>query len=160
MSLDDFLRAFKPVSDLLIDAYFVVDRERTIIEFNSAFYALLPRAVARGLRGRKCHEVLDLEVCRERCVAETCWREGRHVRLDEIGGISHEMFLKTSQSYELLMQLRLVHQQMLHEEGLEPDNFIDPQTLSELERTTLKEALAVVNDIKGYLREAFHLGSA
>lgn len=84
----------------------------------------------------------------------------RYTRLDEINGVSHEMFLKTSQSYELMMQLRLVHQQMLHEEGLEPDNFIDPQALSELERTTLKEALAVVNDIKGYLREAFHLGSA
>ncbi|MFH1057454.1 MAG: DUF294 nucleotidyltransferase-like domain-containing protein [Pseudomonadota bacterium] len=84
----------------------------------------------------------------------------RLTRLDEKRGLSHELYLKISQSYELMMQLRLVHQQLLHEEGLEPDNFVDPQELSDLERSTLKEAFAVVAEIKAFLREVFQLGSA
>jgi len=84
----------------------------------------------------------------------------RLARLDEQGRLSHELYLKISQSYEFMMQLRLVHQQVLHEEGLEPDNFVDPQQLSELERFTLKEAFAVVAEIKSVLRELFQLGSA
>ncbi len=80
--------------------------------------------------------------------------------LGEGGHISRELYLKASQAYEFQMQLRLVHQQMMHEEGLEPNNFIDPRDLSELERTTLKEAFGVISDIKSYLREAFRLSSA
>ncbi len=76
------------------------------------------------------------------------------------GHLSPDLHLKASQAYEFQMQLRLVHQQMMHEEGLEPDNYINPQRLSELERRTLKEALAVISEIKAYLREAFRLSSA
>ena len=84
----------------------------------------------------------------------------RFQQLGERGHISHDLFLKASQAYEFQMQLRLVHQQVMHEEGLEPDNFVNPKVLSELERNTLKEAFGVISEIKGYLREAFALASA
>ena len=74
------------VSDVIIDGYFVLDRERNILDFNQAFYAMLPRSVSRGLKGKKCYEVLNLEICKERCIAQQCWDQGKHIRLDEISG--------------------------------------------------------------------------
>jgi CBS domain-containing protein len=46
---------------------------------------------------------------------------------------------------------------MQHEEGLEPDNFIDPRDLSDMERRNLKEALGVVGEIKGRLKSEYRL---
>jgi hypothetical protein len=82
----DWLERIRTVAGVVIDSYFVVDAERTILEFNRAFYSMLPRPVARGLRGKKCYEVLELEICKERCIAEQCWKSGQPVRLDEIKG--------------------------------------------------------------------------
>ena len=81
-------------------------------------------------------------------------------RLGEGGFIRRELYEKATQSYEFQMHLRLVHQQRQHDQGLEPDNYIDPADLSELERRTLKEALAITGDLKSFLREEFRLGSA
>ena len=53
---------------------------------NRAFYALLPRSVARGLKGKHCYEVLELNICANECIAQQCWNDNRHVRLDEISG--------------------------------------------------------------------------
>jgi len=86
-ALERFIAQFKStVGDALLDSWFIVDEERNLVEFNRAFFSLLPRQVARGLRGKKCYEVLELEICRERCIAEQCWRDRQHVRLDEIAG--------------------------------------------------------------------------
>jgi len=82
----EMLDRIKAIADIIIDSYFVVDAERTILDFNRAFHAMLPRAVARGLRGKKCHDVLQLEICKDRCIAEQCWKTRQHVRLDEIHG--------------------------------------------------------------------------
>src|SRR3989442_185725 len=59
-ALDQFLTEFKRVSTAIVDSYFIVDTERRIVDFNRAFFALLPRAVARGLKGKHCFEVLEL----------------------------------------------------------------------------------------------------
>src|SRR4051812_428279 len=48
-ALQQFLTEFKRVNSAIVDSYFIVDSERTIVDFNRAFFALLPRAVARGL---------------------------------------------------------------------------------------------------------------
>ena len=47
---------------------------------------MLPRQVARGLKGKTCHEVIRLNICEKECIAKQCWEGGRHVRLDEISG--------------------------------------------------------------------------
>jgi PAS domain-containing protein len=85
-ALQQFLTEFKRVSSAIVDSYFIVDSERTIVDFNRAFFALLPRAVARGLKGRHCYEVLELNICENECIAQQCWANNRHVRLDEING--------------------------------------------------------------------------
>ncbi len=84
--LQAFLQQFKSMSDAVIDSYFVVDAERNIVDFNRAFFGMLPRQVARGLKGKKCFEVLELNICKENCIAHQCWKDRRQVRLDEIKG--------------------------------------------------------------------------
>jgi PAS domain-containing protein len=62
-ALQTFLSEFKRVSNAIVDSYFIVDTDRRIVDFNRAFYALLPRSVARGLKGKHCFEVLELNLC-------------------------------------------------------------------------------------------------
>jgi hypothetical protein len=81
-----FIAQFKQVSDAIIDSWFVVDNDRNIVDFNRTFFSMLPRNVARGLKGKKCYEVVELNICKEACIAEQCWRDHRQVRLDEIKG--------------------------------------------------------------------------
>ena len=85
-ALQQFLTEFKRVANAIVDSYFVVDSERRIVDFNRAFFALLPRQVARGLKGKRCHEVIELNICKTECIAQQCWADNRHVRLDEISG--------------------------------------------------------------------------
>jgi PAS domain-containing protein len=85
-ALAAFLDQFKRVNAAIVDSYFVVDTERRIVDFNRAFFAMLPRHVARGLKGRKCFEVLELNICKSECIARQCWTDNRQVRLDEISG--------------------------------------------------------------------------
>jgi PAS domain-containing protein len=86
-ALTQFLEQFKRVNSAIVDSYFVVDTERRIVDFNRAFYAMLPRQVARGLKGKRCYEVIELNICKNECIAQQCWADNRHVRLDEISGV-------------------------------------------------------------------------
>ena len=85
-ALQTFLDEFKRTSNAIVDSYFIVDKERRIVDFNRAFYAMLPRQVARGLKGKHCYEVIELNICKNNCIAMQCWETSRHVRLDEITG--------------------------------------------------------------------------
>ena len=86
-ALERFLAEFKRVAPAFVDSYFIVDVDRKIVDFNRAFHAMLPRQIARGLRGKLCYEVIELNICKTDCIAHQCWKENRHVRLDEISGI-------------------------------------------------------------------------
>ena len=83
-ALERFLASFKQVADVLTDSWFVVDQERNIVDCNRAFLALLPRQLARGAKGKKCYQLLEHDICKERCIARQCWDSKRQVRLDEI----------------------------------------------------------------------------
>jgi PAS domain-containing protein len=85
-AIDQFLAQFKQHADVIIDSWFVCDSERNIVDFNRAFFSMLPRNVARGLKGKKCYDVLSLNICKDRCIAQQCWQEKKQVRLDEIDG--------------------------------------------------------------------------
>ena len=85
-ALERFIQQFKSTSDALIDSWFICDSERNIVEYNRTFFSLFPRPEARQLKSRKCHEVMRLTICQNACIAHQCWREQRHVRLDEIDG--------------------------------------------------------------------------
>jgi len=125
-ALEGFLTRFKSTSDALTDAWFVVDNERTIVEFNRAFFSLLPRAVARGLKGKKCYEVLELDICKEKCIGNQCWRERQHVRLNDVSG-------HPAQS-EQALRLALVGLPVFDDEG-------NPVGLLEVQRNLTDETL-------------------
>ena len=85
-ALQQFLDEFKRSNAAIVDSYFVVDAHLRIVDFNRAFYSMLPRSVGRGLKGKHCYEVLRLNICKTNCIAKQCWADAKHVRLDEITG--------------------------------------------------------------------------
>ncbi len=62
------------------------------------------------------------------------------------------------EAYELLMQLRLLHQLRQLEEGKVVDNYIDPAGLTDLERKMLKESFGVVERLHSVLESMFPSG--
>ncbi|MEZ0328885.1 MAG: DUF294 nucleotidyltransferase-like domain-containing protein [Dissulfuribacterales bacterium] len=77
--------------------------------------------------------------------------------LYEGGHLSRELYTEMRDAYDFLMQLRLVHQLQLLEQGMTPDNYIDPASLSELEKQTLKEAFGVIGRMHGVLKNLFRV---
>ncbi len=75
--------------------------------------------------------------------------------VDGGGFVDHELIISAIDSYELQMQLRLVHQLEQLEGGVLPDNHIDPANLSELERKMLKEAFSIIEELYGVLLKLF-----
>ncbi len=73
--------------------------------------------------------------------------------LYEADVISHELYTETREAYEFQMQLRLVHQMRMLEEGKTPDNYINPADLTDIEKQTLKEAFSVINRLQSVIKE-------
>ena len=77
--------------------------------------------------------------------------------LGERGLIPNELYIETREAYEFQTQIRLVHQLRMLESGLQPDNYIDPADLSEIEKQTLKEAFGVIGRMQGYVKTEFRV---
>jgi CBS domain-containing protein len=75
--------------------------------------------------------------------------------LSEENLIPRDLYTEARDAYEFQMQLRLVHQLRMMEDGQEPDNYIDPAELSDLEKQALKEAFAVIGKLQGYIKSEF-----
>ena len=71
--------------------------------------------------------------------------------------LPQELCAEAAEAYEFLMQLRLVHQLQRLEKTGEPDNFIDPGDLTDLEKQTMKEAFGVIGRLQSFVRQEFHL---
>ena len=71
--------------------------------------------------------------------------------------LPHALCSEIIEAYEFLMQLRLVHQLRMLEEGRQPDNYINPMDISDLERQTLKEAFAVITRLQEAVRQEFQI---
>ncbi len=69
--------------------------------------------------------------------------------------LAHEMWNSATDAYELQMQQRLIHQLWQMEKGILPDNHIDPEHLSDLERRMLKEAFAVIEKFYSVLDKMY-----
>ena len=78
--------------------------------------------------------------------------------LADDGHLSGEIWNVAHDAYELQMQQRLVHQLQQIEDGCHPDNYIDPATLSELERRMLKDAFGVIERLNSLLASIFPMG--
>ncbi|MCF8055698.1 MAG: DUF294 nucleotidyltransferase-like domain-containing protein [Desulfocapsa sp.] len=75
--------------------------------------------------------------------------------LFDVDFIKHELWASTNAAYELLMQQRLIHQLRQIEEGILPDNHINPEQVSDLERRMLKDAFAVIERLYSVLDKMY-----
>ena len=65
-----------------------------------------------------------------------------------------------AQSFEFLMSLRLRHQYRQMESGIEPDNFINPETLGSLDQKMLKELFRIVSRAQESIKRQYAEGMA
>ena len=77
-----------------------------------------------------------------------------HVLADE-GHISRDLWSAANAAYEMQMQLRIIHQLNQIDRGEEPDNYIDPGQLSDLEKRMLRDAFEVIDRLHGVLKVLF-----
>jgi CBS domain-containing protein len=74
------------------------------------------------------------------------------------GHISEELWAGSCDAYEMQMQLRLIHQLNQIEEGVLPDNHIDPAELSDLEKRMLRDSFEVIERLHSVLKTIFPVG--
>ncbi|MFZ5760204.1 MAG: DUF294 nucleotidyltransferase-like domain-containing protein [Thermodesulfobacteriota bacterium] len=82
---------------------------------------------------------------------------GRLQLLNEQGHISSDLYSETVEAYEFLMQLRLINQLAMLEDGIQPNNYINPADLTDIEKKTLKESFEVIRKIQASVTQQFHL---
>ncbi|UTF48935.1 DUF294 nucleotidyltransferase-like domain-containing protein [Desulfomicrobium sp. ZS1] len=82
---------------------------------------------------------------------------GRLELLHQEGHLSRDLFHEAREAFEFLLHSRLMHQLEQMEQGILPDNRLDPGKLSSLEKRTLREAFGVTTALHGVLREVFRL---
>ncbi|MGC8603428.1 MAG: putative nucleotidyltransferase substrate binding domain-containing protein, partial [Desulfomonilaceae bacterium] len=73
------------------------------------------------------------------------------------GAIPAELYTETVEAYEFQTQIRLIHQLRLIESGKQPDNYIDPVELSDVQKQTLKDAFGVIVRIQAYVKDEFRV---
>jgi CBS domain-containing protein len=86
-------------------------------------------------------------------VEDTGTRE-RLSRLERMGVLPGDLAREVRESFAFLTQLRLSRQLAASEAGREPDHFVDPAGLSELERRLLKDSFALVRRMQDFLKGA------
>ena len=69
--------------------------------------------------------------------------------------LDESLWVKAVDAYEMQMQLRIIHQLNQIESGLEPDNYIAPDNLSELEKRMLRDAFDVIDRLHSVLKTRF-----
>ncbi len=83
---------------------------------------------------------------------------GRLQLLAEKQIIAPEFHAEMVEAYEFIMQIRLEHQLEQIENDIEPDNFVNPAQLTDLEKQTLKGAFDVTRRLQNYIKQEFRLG--
>ena len=66
--------------------------------------------------------------------------------------VDREFYLEMVDAYELQMQLRVIHQLSQIEEGSEPDDYIYPEQLTDLEKRMLKDGFGVIVKMQSIMR--------
>jgi CBS domain-containing protein len=77
--------------------------------------------------------------------------------LEENNAIPEDLALKIKAAYETQMELRLSHQLKRIQDGQQPDNYLKPSELSEMDRHSLKDAFLVIGEMQSFLKNRFHL---
>ncbi|MGE0097277.1 MAG: putative nucleotidyltransferase substrate binding domain-containing protein [Hydrogenophaga sp.] len=74
------------------------------------------------------------------------------------GAISEQSARDLRDAFEFMGTMRIQHQARQMEQGLPPDNFLEPQEVSNFERTQLKDAFTVVQTLQSVLGQRFQAG--
>jgi CBS domain-containing protein len=93
----------------------------------------------------------------EKRIPETSTIE-RINRLKSLHDTVRESGDELEQAFEFLMLLRIQHQLEQIEAGKEPNNFINPDRLSNLEKKTLKDICHLISDIQEMIEQRYMLG--
>jgi CBS domain-containing protein len=71
-------------------------------------------------------------------------------------GLLRDMLIENAiEAFDYLMTLRLAHHSRQRKMNQEPDNFIDPDDLSAIERNAVKEAFRVIEELQAEMRDKF-----
>ncbi|MBI1423119.1 MAG: CBS domain-containing protein [Gammaproteobacteria bacterium] len=113
------------------------------------------------------HDQLDIklgglipltELVRLFALAAGVTRVNTYERLQAMQGssvLSQSSAADLHDALDILNTLRLRHQALQHTQGLPPDNFIDPQSLSQVERQSLKQAFSILRDLHKLLAQRY-----
>ncbi len=77
--------------------------------------------------------------------------------VEEQNIISNDFAARIRESYEFQMRLRIMNQLNMVKDGKEPDNFINPSELTDIERHTLKKAFLLIGELQSYIENSYHL---
>ncbi len=75
----------------------------------------------------------------------------RLLRLSEMNVFTRSSYENAVQSYNLLMQLRFKHQSTALNQNIQPDNFINPKSLTNIELSMLKKTFSQISDFQSKL---------
>ena len=67
--------------------------------------------------------------------------------------VDRDFYLEMVDAYQLQLQLRVIHQLSQVEEGKEPDDYIFPDQLSDLEKRMLKDGFGVVGRMQSLMKK-------
>lgn len=87
---------------------------------------------------------------------------GTQERLAGVGSVNpalREYVEELEHAFEFIMLLRIHHQYSQIEAGAEPDNFIDPEKLSNMEKRTLKETCQLISRVLDYIERQYKPGT-
>ena len=96
----DTFEALKLIGPAIADAWCVIDSNDRVVEFNSAFFALLPKPLARKVRELCCRDFLELDACAHgRCLRLECEAAGvlQPAEMDaRVGGVPLRLIVSGS----------------------------------------------------------------
>lgn len=71
--------------------------------------------------------------------------------------IPNDLAEEVRQAYEFVLQVRLAHQLGQTARGEEPDNHVNPEALSQLQKKTLREAFLIIGRMQQFLKDKYRL---
>ncbi|MBI1879644.1 MAG: hypothetical protein HYR94_15725 [Chloroflexi bacterium] len=76
--------------------------------------------------------------------------------LKDLADLPADLIRELAQSFEFILNLRLQHQQEQIQAGQLPSNYLNPQYLSALERSSLKEAFKAITQAQTLVHKTYH----
>lgn len=77
--------------------------------------------------------------------------KGKHPTITDVGD-------ELAQAFEFIMLLRIHHQVAQLQAGRQPDNFINPSTLSNLEKRTFRESFQIIAKVQDSIADLYGPG--